>query len=301
MMCATNIVSFEGASKWYGKKPGVLDCNVGIPQGKITALIGKNGAGKTTAIKMIMGFLRPTSGQIIVAGKPRNLLTVNSSIGYLPESLRFPELYSVSQLFESLAGIRGLRYREVENFLEKAKDLFELQAHWKKTLRSCSKGTRQKVGIIQAFMHNPQLVVMDEPTTGLDPAVRYSFFQFLRQKQSQGVSIIISSHNLKEIENQADYYLFFHQNRILKAAHADELGGNYGVYILADQEIPSSLLPELAKLSATADDNRIVVTKRNLINDVLSILIQSGIEIKNILPEGSNLEDYFLNLVDERS
>ena len=67
MMCATNIVSFEGASKWYGKKPGVLDCNVGIPQGKITALIGKNGAGKTTAIKMIMGFLRPTSGQIIVA------------------------------------------------------------------------------------------------------------------------------------------------------------------------------------------------------------------------------------------
>ena len=252
----------------------------------------ENGAGKTTINDY--GLPRPTSDRYC-AGKP------GAYSQFYRVSARIPAFRTLlsEQLFESLAGIRGLRYREVENFLEKAKDLFELQAHWKKTLRSCSKGTRQKVGIIQAFMHNPQLVVMDEPTTGLDPAVRYSFFQFLRQKQSQGVSIIISSHNLKEIENQADYYLFFHQNRILKAAHADELGGNYGVYILADQEIPSSLLPELAKLSATADDNRIVVTKRNLINDVLSILIQSGIEIKNILPEGSNLEDYFLNLVDE--
>lgn len=302
-MCGANIVSFDGVSKWYGKKIGVLDCNVNIPQGKITAMIGKNGVGKTTAIKIIMGYLRPSSGKVIVGGKPRNLFTVNNSIGYLPESLRFPELYSVSQLFESLAGIRGLRYREVEKFLEMAKNIFELQTHWNKTLRSCSKGTRQKVGIIQAFMHNPQLVVMDEPTTGLDPAVRYSFFQFLRQRQSQGVSVIISSHNLMEIENQADYYIFFHQNRILKAVDADELGGIGGIYILVDKEIPSSLLPQLAKLSATVVDNRkkILVAKKNLINDILSLLIQADLKIKNVLPEGSNLEDYFLSLLDERS
>lgn len=144
---------------------------------------------------------------------------------------------------------------------------------------------------------------MDEPTTGLDPAVRYSFFQFLRQRQSQGVSVIISSHNLMEIENQADYYIFFHQNRILKAVGADELGGIGVIYILVDKEIPSSLLPQLAKLSATVVDNRkkILVAKKNVINDILSLLIQADLKIKNVLPEGSNLEDYFLSLLDERS
>lgn len=303
-MCDTNIISLDGASKWYGKKPGVLDCNVDIPQGKITAMIGKNGAGKTTTIKMIMGYLRPTSGRVIVGGQPRNMLTVNRSIGYLPESLRFPELYSINQLFECLAGIRGLRYKEVEKFLEEAKDLFELHAHWKKTLRSCSKGTRQKVGIIQAFMHNPQLVIMDEPTTGLDPAVRYNFFRLLRQRQSQGVSIIISSHNLKEIESQADYYMFFHQNRIFKAVNAEELGMGGGTCILVDKDVPSSLSPQLATLSAaTAVDNgkKILVCKNNLLNEVLSLLIRAELEVKNVQPEGANLEDYFLSLLDKGS
>src|SRR5690554_3092649 len=272
-MCGTNIVSLDGASKWYGKKPGVLDCNANIPQGKITAMIGKNGTGKTTTIKMSMGYLRPTSGKVTVGGEPRNMLTVNRSIGYLPESLRFPEIYSVSQLFETLAGIRGIRYREVKKFLEMAKELFELQPHWKKTLRSCSKGTRQKVGIIQAFIHNPQLVIMDEPTTGLDPAIRHNFFQFLRQRQSQGMSIIISSHNLKEIDNNADHYIFFHQNRIIKAVDAEELKSDGRTCILVDKDIPSSLLPQLANFSATAVDNgkKILISNKDLINEVLSI------------------------------
>ncbi|HOB35562.1 MAG TPA: ABC transporter ATP-binding protein [Bacillota bacterium] len=298
-MSEANIVSLKSVSKWYGKKPGVLDCNVDIPQGKITALIGKNGTGKTTTIKMIMGYLRPTTGKVVVGGKPRNLLTVNHSIGYLPESLRFPELYTVGQLFESLAGMRGLRYREVKPFLEIARDLLELHPHWKKTLRSCSKGTRQKVGIIQAFMHNPQLVILDEPTTGLDPAMRHNFFELLRQRQKQGVSIIISSHNLKEIEDQADYYMFFHQNRIIKTAGAEELEGDGGTCILTDKDIPASLLPQLATLSATVDDNKVLVSDKGLLNQVLSVLIQAGIGVKNVQAAGANLESYFLNLLNQ--
>jgi ABC-2 type transport system ATP-binding protein len=301
-MCANSIVSLQGASKWYGKKPGVLDCNVDIPRGKITAFVGKNGAGKTTAIKLIMGYLRPTSGRVILNGVPRTMLTVNGSIGYLPESLRFPELYSVNQLFESLAGIRGLRYREVKEFLDREAELLELQAYRKKNLRSCSKGTRQKVGIIQAFMHNPQLVVMDEPTTGLDPAVRHRFFQLLRQRQSQGVSIIISSHNLKEIESQADYYLFFDQNRIIEAIDAEKLGSGGGTCILVDRDISSTLSPKLANLSATVVEGcKVLVSNEDFLNGVISLLIGAGLQVKNVLPRKSNLEDYFLNLLAEGS
>ena len=301
-MHGTDIVFLDSVSKWYGKNPGILECSLKIPAGKITALIGKNGAGKTTAMKLIMGFLRPTAGRIVIGGKPRNLLTTNQSVGYLPENLRFAELYSVGQFFESLAGIRGLRYKEVASYIEMTRDVFELQPHWKKTLGSCSKGTRQKVGIVQAFMHNPELVVLDEPTNGLDPAVRHNFFQFLQQRKNQGGSILISSHNLQEVERQADNYVFFHNSKVIETVKATDLKEGSGTHVLFDGTVPPAFADKLASINASIPEpGKVIVEQAENLNEVLALLIGAGLAVKNVLPEHPILENYFLDMLAEGS
>lgn len=300
-MCGPSAIRMEAVSKWYGKKPGLLDCSIAIPEGKITAFIGNNGAGKTTTLKLIMGFLRPTAGKVFVEEKLRTMLTVNRSLGYLPEVLRFPELYSVGHFFESLAGTRGLRYKEVKDYLEKAREMFALGTHWKKSLRSCSKGTRQKVGIIQAFLHSPRLVVMDEPTTGLDPTVRHSFFQFLNSQRDQGVSIVISSHNLQEIESQADHYIFFHENRIVESVTAKKMVERTGACIIVSGDFPEALHPELTKLNALYSNSSVLLQQKEHINAVLALLISHNLIIENIIRDATNLEQHFLDIVAEGS
>lgn len=296
MMPGGSAVRFDNVSKRYGKKPGLLNCDMEIPEGKITALIGKNGAGKTTTIKLILGFLRPTVGKVLLNERPRNLLTVNHSTGYLPESLEFPELYSVRQLFESLAGIRGLNKKEADEFLSAAKETFELQDHWNKTIRSCSKGTRQKIGIIQTFMHNPKLAVLDEPTTGLDPVVRHSFFLLLQEQKKQGTSVVISSHNLQEVEGQADRYLLFQNNKIIDALWAEDIAAKSRTCITIGKDIPAALLNQLNDFSAVLSGrNKILVRQDEYINDVLTLLKEVNVEVKDVQTGKTSLQDYFLD------
>ncbi|SES70645.1 ABC transporter ATP-binding protein [Anaerobranca gottschalkii] len=306
-MTGNSVIELNGVSKLYKGKAGILNCNLKIPEGQITAFIGKNGAGKTTTIKLIMGFLKPSSGKITVFGKEKNWLNPCKDIGYLPEIFSFPPLYTIHELFSSLAGMRKISYKTIKEDIDVLIELFELKEHLKKNIGAMSKGTKQKVGIIQTLLHKPKLIIFDEPTTGLDPLARNRFFKVIKEYcLKERASIIFSSHELKELSDQANYYSFFHQNEIIDSIPAEEiLQTEEKTKIFTDKDIDEEIyrnLPEKEKI--IVEKNKIIFPKDNdntFLNQIISILIGSGVNIKDIQNKNSlTVEEYYFNLLKKK-
>ena len=184
-------------TKWYGSSIGVEDLSFGIEKGEIFGYLGPNGSGKTTTIRCLMGLLRPTSGQCSVLGKQvePGRATRHTRIGYLPGDFRtWPGLTARKSLtlLASLGNGNGVDKRRQE-----LADRLDLDLNRK--VRALSKGNRQKVGVIYAFQHQPELLILDEPTIGLDPLVRQVVMELIREAAQAGATVLLSSHDLSEV------------------------------------------------------------------------------------------------------
>ena len=184
-------------TKWYGSSIGVEDLSFGIEKGEIFGYLGPNGSGKTTTIRCLMGLLRPTSGQCSVLGKQvePGRATRHTRIGYLPGDFRtWPGLTARKSLtlLASLGNGDGVDKRRQE-----LADRLDLDLNRK--VRALSKGNRQKVGVIYAFQHQPELLILDEPTIGLDPLVRQVVMELIREAAQAGATVLLSSHDLSEV------------------------------------------------------------------------------------------------------
>jgi len=193
------IISVNHLTKFYGKIQGVQDLNFSVSQGEIFGFLGPNGAGKTTTIRMLLDLLRPSSGQILVFGKEihEHSLEIRKRSGYLPGNFSAYGNMTGADFLGFAASMRkissGLQSELVDRFHLSKEDL----AHRVKHL---SHGTLQKLGIIQAFFHQPELLILDEPTIGLDPLMQEEFYRLLFELQDKGKTIFFSSHNLAEVE-----------------------------------------------------------------------------------------------------
>lgn len=205
---------FKHPMKVWEKIESVKDLSFSVEQGEIIGFVGHNGAGKTTTIKMIMGFIYPTSGEISVFGEKPGERTVKHKIGFLPERPYFySELTSMEVLkyFGSLSGMGGRQLVEKsENVLRKV-GLFEDR---NRKLASYSKGMLQRIGLAQAIIHDPELVIMDEPMSGLDPIGRKEVKDIIRGLKKDGKTVIFSSHILSDIENLSDRVLIIDHGRL---------------------------------------------------------------------------------------
>lgn len=205
---------FSHPMKVWTKIESVKDLSFSMEQGEIIGFVGHNGAGKTTTIKMIMGFITPTSGEISVFGKKPGEREVKSKIGFLPER---PYFYSeltameVLKYFGKLSGLSGrILTDKAENVLKKV-GLFEDR---NRKLASYSKGMLQRIGLAQAIIHDPELVIMDEPMSGLDPIGRKEVKDIIRGLKRDGKSVIFSSHILSDIENLSDRVLIIEHGKL---------------------------------------------------------------------------------------
>jgi ABC-2 type transport system ATP-binding protein len=169
-----------------------------VAQGEIFGFLGPNGAGKTTTIRLILHLLQPTSGKVSVFGLPliSNSYQIRKRCGYLPGEFAAYGMMSVKEYLEYLAGIRSAKMGDFNALI----DRFGFESVLNQKVKQLSHGTRQKLGIIQSFFHQPDLVILDEPTNGLDPLMKEDFYQFLREYQKSGKTIFFSSHNLPEVE-----------------------------------------------------------------------------------------------------
>lgn len=196
-----SVLNVEHLTKDYGNDRGVFDVSFEIRQGEVFGFLGPNGSGKTTVIRHLLGFSRPQKGKTSIAGldcwkEPKE---IQRKIGYQPGEINFPGDMTGTQLIKYLADLRGLAN------MAKAKKLterFDLDTSGE--LKRMSKGMKQKIAIICAFMHDPEILVLDEPTIGLDPLMRASFLDLIREEKKNGRSILMSSHQFDEIENSCD-------------------------------------------------------------------------------------------------
>jgi ABC-2 type transport system ATP-binding protein len=196
-----SVIKIEHLTKDYGNEKGVFDVSFEINQGEVFGFLGPNGAGKTVTIRHLLGFARPQSGNTSISGLDcwKNPKDIQRKIGYLPGEINFPNDMTGTQLIKFLAEMRGLTDMAK---VKKLTDRFDLDTSGE--LKRMSKGMKQKTAIICAFMHNPEILVLDEPTIGLDPLMRVVFLDLIREEKQNGRSILMSSHMFEEIENSCD-------------------------------------------------------------------------------------------------
>lgn len=206
------VIRIENLSKYYGKHRGIEDVSFEVNKGEIFGYLGPNGAGKTTTIRIMLGFLHSYRGNVNIFNGDikKDLLTILSRSGYLPGEL---SLYGNLKVAEFLEYFSKLNKRNEQNMMQDLLERFGCEPD--KKISSLSTGNKQKVGIIQAIMNDPDLVILDEPTRGLDPLMRQEFYSLLRELKNRGRTILLSSHVLTEVEKVCDSAAIIREGKIV--------------------------------------------------------------------------------------
>jgi ABC-2 type transport system ATP-binding protein len=218
------IIQARELSRWYGIVMGLNHVSFEVPPG-LTGLVGPNGAGKSTLIQLITGQLRPSSGDLrVLDAKPWNNPSFLSRIGYCPEGEAVPRDLRAIDWLISLGRLSGLDPATARRRADETLDRVKLvRSHWNRPLGQFSKGMRQRVKLAQALLHDPELLVLDEPMNGLDPMGRQEVAQILRSLAQSGRSILISSHILSELEALCRNFLILNWGRVLASGSRKEI------------------------------------------------------------------------------
>ncbi|NOR42033.1 MAG: ATP-binding cassette domain-containing protein [Gammaproteobacteria bacterium] len=217
-----NVISLDAVSKRYGTETVVSDVSFNIQSGECIVLVGHNGAGKTTLMKMMLGLTRPTSGNVEVLGaNPANnsKIAQHKTLGYLPESVAFYDAMTGSEVLAFYARLKDVSKTACENLLE----VVGLEHAAKRRIGTYSKGMRQRLGLAQAMLGSPQLLFLDEPTTGLDPSLRHQFYELIDALHKEGATSVISSHALNEVEARASRFIIMKSGALIASGTLEEL------------------------------------------------------------------------------
>ncbi len=213
-------ISATGLTKWYGRARGIVDLDLEVSAGEVFGYLGPNGAGKTTTIRLLLDFIRPTRGSASVLGHPTHSdsLAIRRRVGYLPGDLRLYDALSGRELITFLGRLRG------QVPWGRANDLARrLDCDLSREIRTLSSGNRQKLGLIQAFMSDPELLILDEPTNGLDPLIQQAFYELVREARAAGRTVFLSSHILPEVERVCDRVGILREGRLVTVERIAEL------------------------------------------------------------------------------
>ena len=205
-------LSLQGLTKFYGEQRGVEDITFDVHPGEVMGFLGPNGSGKTTVMRMLMGLLHITRGRAEILGKQVSvsLPEVRKSVGYLPGTLGLHKNQTVQQYLTYMADMRGIDCtKNIHSLCER------LSINPQRNIGDLSKGTKQKVGVIQAFMHQPRVLILDEPTSGLDPIVQREFESILGEARDNGAAVLLSSHVMHEVEVLASRVAIINEGKLL--------------------------------------------------------------------------------------
>ena len=215
-------MELEHVTKDYGNGKGVFDLSVTVERGEAFGYLGPNGAGKTTTIRQLMGFIRPEKGNCRIMGMDcfKQAQEIQKKTGYLAGELAFPEDMTGLEFLKFMAELKGMKdQRKMRDLMER----FELNPQGK--MKKMSKGMKQKVGIVNAFMHEPEVVILDEPTSGLDPLMQNVFVELILEEKKKGTTILMSSHIFEEVEKTCDRTAIIRSGRIVAVEDMKFLAG----------------------------------------------------------------------------
>ena len=305
----TSIVQTENLSKWYGEVLGVNDVTLTIYPG-ITGLLGPNGAGKTSLLKLMTGQLKPNQGYITVLNQPVwNNVQLTRRIGYCPDIELAYQFMSGFEFIAFFATLSGYEKADVKSRSLKVLETVDMLSAKDKPIGSYSKGMRQRIKLAQALVHEPELLFLDEPLTGLDPIGRRHILALLAELVEQGISMVVSSHILYEIEAMTETILLIHQGRILAEGTISDIRElidehPHKVYLRADEprRLAQTCLPFEDILSVTfgneVGDVVIETAKPDAFYARLpQILIENELNVSQLYSPDDNLSAVFKYLV----
>lgn len=288
-------VQLDELTKWYGPVRGIDRLTFNMYQGEVFGFLGPNGSGKTTAIRTMLGLIKPTSGSCLILGSKSvgRDIKVRNRIGYLPGIAATYDTYTARGYLRFIARMRRLDLENEINHLAARLDL-GLDQH----IHDLSKGNRQKVTLIQAFMHRPELLLLDEPTSGLDPIVQREFESLLNETIQRGGSVLLSSHVLSEVEHLADRVAILKEGRAIAIDEVATLKAQARrrIELQFQHPVPTSDFDRIAnikELSASDSSIRCIVTGSE--HELLKRAVELG--VTEVRSEESTLEEIFMDLI----
>ena len=290
-------IDITGFSKTYGTKIAVDRLDLKVEKGEVFGFLGPNGAGKSTTIRSILNFLTPSDGEIRIFGldSVRNSVAIKNHIGYLAGDISLYDSMSGYQLFKYLTGLGKNTNWDYVNDLST-----RLQISLQAKIGTLSKGNKQKIGLIQAFMHQPKLLILDEPTSGLDPLMKQVFYKMVLEIKDFGNSVFISSHDLNEVQHICDKAAFIKSGRLIATENIrEDFEFSLRKYTITFPELPDiSAFEKIGSVSEiTQNVNKLTVTVKGDISEFINGLSdQNPIDLSE---EETSLEDIFMKYYED--
>lgn len=215
-----SVIELNGLTKDYGEGRGVFDLELSVGKGEMMGYVGTNGSGKTTTIRNILGFLKPTRGSVSVNGLSswEHASEIAKSIGYVPGEIAFPDLPTGIDFLKTQAEFLNLKNMDYANEL-----IERLQLDPRANLKRMSKGMKQKTALVAALMNDAPIIILDEPTTGLDPLMRATFLDIIKEEHKKGKTILMSSHSFEELETTCDRVALINDGRIIDVCNMKDI------------------------------------------------------------------------------
>jgi len=285
-------VELDGLTKFYGPHRGIEDIDLEVKPGQVFGFLGPNGAGKSTAMRVLLDFHRPTSGTAAVLGldSRRDSIEVRRRTGYLSGDIALYEKLTAIDQLKWLGRLRGgIALARIEELAER------LGLDLSRKIGELSKGNRQKVGLVQAFMHEPELLILDEPTSGLDPLVQHTFQEMVREVAAEGRTVFLSSHIIDEVDRVCDEVAIIREGRMVAVETIESLRARSlrQVRITFGHDVNKQLFRDLPHVHDVSGDARSIVIQTA--GDIDAIVKEAAQhQVLNLVSEQADLESVFL-------
>jgi ABC-2 type transport system ATP-binding protein len=292
-------VDIQGVRKKFGNLVAVNDVTFNVVGGEIFGLLGPNGAGKTTIIRLILDIFKPEQGKIAVLGGAMNEAKLKQ-IGYMPEERGLYQDVQLEKCLVYLAVLKGVPKKEARIRIAEYLERFDLSAYSRKPVKELSKGMQQKAQIIATLVHEPHLVIVDEPFSGLDPVNTKMVKDILRDLRGKGVSIIMSTHQMHQVEELCDRILLIDQGSTLLHGEIDSVRSRYAgnsIYVRTSENLPA--LDGVVEVEPHNSAYRLTLSTGIVPKQILNQLIAAGIHVEWFEIAIPTLDEIFIQVVQE--
>jgi ABC-2 type transport system ATP-binding protein len=296
------VIETHDLRKSYRNVQALKGVTLRVEKGEIFGLLGQNGAGKTTLVKILLGIVRAPDGGAQLFGQPAGIADVRRKVGYLPEDHRFPEYHTAHSLLDYYGSLYSLPRADRRRRIEAALEQVGLKGRMHSKIRTYSKGMKQRLGIAQAFFHDPELIFLDEPTDGVDPIGRRDIRAMIEERKDRGCTVFLNSHLLGEVELLCDRVAILQRGEMIREGDIASLTRQRGLFVIGVKE--GQAFPD-AELKSRGFDVRpveglweVALSDGQSIDAVLDLLRDRGLNLRHLVEKRQTLEEAFMQTVE---
>lgn len=290
-------IDVKNISKTFGNNKALDDVSFTIEEGKAFGILGRNGAGKTTFIRVLLGIIEADGGEILIDGK--NIRNSKLKFGYLPEERGLYLKYKVYEQLSYFAELNGINKKEAKELIKKQLKIFKIEEYYNKKIEELSKGNKQKIQLIAAIVHNPDIIVLDEPFSGLDPVNVELFKEVLQNLLKEKKTIIFSSHQMNNVEEFCDYVLLLKKGIIKLQGRIEDIKDYYSrnrIEVISNKAIDKILEESELKVISKEDNDYIIqYERREDVDNLVYLISKANISIEKLVYVRPTLNEIFID------